>query len=375
MSAESTTKIAIIGTGQIGKHHIQEYQHISSIEIVALCDLNLDEARRVAEQYGIPTVTNNYRELLQRDDIVAVDVCLHNNYHAAVTIEALHAGKHVYCEKPIAGSYHDGVEMVAAAQETGKMLHIQLNDIYSIETRAAKKLINEGKLGKVYHTRSNGYRRRGRPFVDGYGTPAFTRKATASGGALYDMGVYHISQMLYLLDLPKVERVSGQTYQEMPMLENRRQESQFDVEELGCGFVKFAGGVTLDILESWAINMGAFEGSSIIGSEGGIRLPAVRGGKGFSYHYTMCDMDMDASLDLDAVRTRWSLLNEDQGAYDSSQQHWAAALQEKVPLLPTAQLALETMMISEGIYLSSRLGREVTAAEIAELSVSTVIKL
>lgn len=375
MPTGATSKIAIIGIGQIGKLHIQEYQRIPSIEIVALCDVNLEEAQRVAKEYDIPLVTSNYRELLQRDDIDAIDVCLHNNYHAPVTIEALRAGKHVYCEKPIAGSYRDGMEMVAAAQETGKMLHIQLHDLYTTETKAAKLLIEEGKLGKVYHARSNGYRRRGRPYVDGYGTPAFTRKAIASGGALYDMGVYHISQMLYLLNLPKVERVSGQTYQEMPMLENRRLESQFDVEELGCGFVKFKDGITLDILESWAINMSAFEGSSIIGSEGGIRLPAVRGGKGFSYHFTMCDMDMDASLDLDAVNSRWTRLNEDHGAYDSSQQHWAAALQGAVPLLPTAQLALETMLISEGIYLSSRLGREVTADEIRSLSVSTAIQL
>lgn len=375
MSTITKIKIAIIGAGQIGKQHIQHYQSIPSIEIVALCDVNLVEAQRVAEKYDIPTVTENFRELLQRDDIIAVDVCLHNNYHAPATIEALRAGKHVYCEKPIAGSYVDALAMVEASLETGRMLHIQLHDIYSTETKVAKRLIDNGKLGKLYHARSNGYRRRGRPYVDGYGSPAFTRKASASGGALYDMGVYHISQMLYLLNMPKVERISGQTYQEMGMNEERKQLSKFDVEELGCGFVKFEGNVTLDIIEAWSVNMGPFEGSSIVGSEGGIRLPTGRGGDGISYHYTLCDMDMDATLDLSAVSKRWHMLNEEEWAYDSSQQHWAAALQGIVPLLPTAQLALETMMISEGIYLSSQLGREVTAAEVKELSISTAIKM
>lgn len=119
--------------------------------------------------------------LLKRDDIEAVDVCLHNNFHAPMSIAAMEAGKHVYCEKPIAGSYRDGAAMLKAARATGKMLHIQLSTLYTQETKAAKILIDGGKLGKLYHARSTGFRRRGRPFVDGYGTTAFTQKATASG--------------------------------------------------------------------------------------------------------------------------------------------------------------------------------------------------
>ncbi|UWS61977.1 Gfo/Idh/MocA family oxidoreductase [Bacillus paralicheniformis] len=156
--------------------------------------------------------------------------------------------------------------MLEAARATGKMLHIQLSTLYTKETKAAKILIDGGKLGKLYHARSTGFRRRGRPFVDGYGTTAFTQKATASGGALYDMGVYHISQILYLLGLPAVTRISGQTYQEMDMLPDRREISKFDVEELGVGLIKFEGGITLDIIEAWAIHLGGFEGSSIVGS-------------------------------------------------------------------------------------------------------------
>lgn len=187
-------RIAIIGAGQIGKHHLNEYHRVGGADIVAICDINEAEARRVAEENQIPHVYADFRELLKRDDIEAVDVCLHNNFHAPVSIAAMEAGKHVYCEKPIAGSYRDGAAMLEAARATGKMLHIQLATLYTKETKAAKILIDGGKLGKLYHARSTGFRRRGRPFVDGYGTTAFTQKATASGGALYDMGVYHISR-------------------------------------------------------------------------------------------------------------------------------------------------------------------------------------
>ncbi|MDU5142375.1 MAG: Gfo/Idh/MocA family oxidoreductase [Paenibacillus dendritiformis] len=370
-------RIAIIGAGQIGKHHLNEYHRVGGADIVAICDINEAEARRVAEANRIPHVYADFRELLKRDDIEAVDVCLHNNFHAPVSIAAMEAGKHVYCEKPIAGSYRDGAAMLESARVTGKMLHIQLSTLYSKETKAAKTLIDGGKLGKLYHARSTGFRRRGRPFVDGYGTTAFTQKATASGGALYDMGVYHISQILYLLGLPTVTRISGQTYQEMDMLPDRREMSKFDVEELGVGLIKFEGGITLDIIEAWAIHLGGFEGSSIVGSEGGIRMPARKGDhiQPFTYHSTVLDLDLDTVIDLNAMDRRRHLLNPNEWAYDSSQGHWIAALSGIVPLLPTAELALNTMLISEGIYMSGALGREVTAEEVAASSVSSAIRL
>jgi len=370
-------RIGVIGVGQIGKSHLQNYASISDAEIVAVCDVNEQEARRVAEQYGIPSVYTDYRELLSRDDIEAVDVCLHNNFHAPMTIAALEAGKHVYCEKPIAGTYFDGKRMVEAAKEAGKMLHIQLATLYRKETKAAKALIDGGKLGNIYHARSTGFRRRNRPFVDGYGTKFFTKKETATGGALIDMGVYHIAQMLYLLDLPTPTRISGKVYQEMDMDPKRREESGFDVEELALGFVKFKNNLTLDIIESWSVHLGGFEGPSILGSKGGIRLPVFGEGtqNKFSFHSTICDMDMDSTVNLDLLDYRWHNLRENEDACDSSQHHWIAALQGRVELLPTADIALKTMLISDGIYLSDKRGEEVSAEELEEITTSTSVTI
>ncbi|MFC4807825.1 Gfo/Idh/MocA family protein [Paenibacillus sp. GCM10023250] len=368
-------KIGIIGVGQIGKHHLEQYASIGGIEVAAVCDVNEPEARRVAERYGIGSVYTDYREMLRRDDLIAVDVCLHNNFHAPATIAALQAGKHVYCEKPIAGTYRDGAAMVKAANDCGKMLHIQLGTLYRGETKAAKTLIDEGKLGRLYHARSTGFRRRGRPFVDGYGTPFFTRKDAASGGALLDMGVYHIAQMLYLMGMPEVTRISGCVYQEMDMDPKRRAESGFDVEESAMGFVRFAGGATLDIIEAWSLHLDGLEGGSLVGSRGGLRLPAysdVRATTGFGYYTTVGDMDVDGTIDLNAMSERRRRLYPDEDAYESSAKHWAAALQGRVALLPTAELALQTMLVSEGIYLSAQLDREVTAEEVAAHSPAVI---
>jgi predicted dehydrogenase len=377
MESMEPIRIGVIGVGIIGKIHLDRYALIEGSIVVAICDVNELEVNRVAEKYNVPLVYTDYKELLKRDDIDAVDVCLHNNYHAEVTIAAFRAGKHVYCEKPIAGSYLDGKAMADTAKECDKMLHIQLSTLYRGETKAAKALIDDGKLGKIYHARSIGFRRRGRPFVDGYGTKFFTRKESATGGALLDMGVYHIAQMLYLIGMPEVRLITGKTYQEMDMDVRRREESEFDVEELGLGFIRFEGGVTLDIIEAWSIHLGTLGGGSIVGSQGGIQLPAysdVQATTPFSFHSTISDMDFDSTLDMGALVIRRNRLLENEDAYESSQHHWIAALQGRVPLLPTAELALKTMLISEGIYLSDKCEREVTAEEVAEESRLTISK-
>lgn len=362
-------RIGMIGVGQISKIHLDHYAKIDGAQIVAAADIDAEELASVAKKHEIKDTYSDFREMLARDDIQAVDVCLHNNFHMPVTVEALRAGKHVYCEKPIAGSYVDGVTMLDTAKECGRKLQIQLFSLFSKDTKVARRLIAEGHLGRLYHARSTGYRRRGRPFVDGYGTKSFVKKEIAAGGALFDMGVYHIAQMLYILDTPKVERISGKVYQETEMDPGRREESSYDVEELGVGLVKFAGGVTLDIIESWAIHLDPFDGSYVVGSKGGVRL------RPFSFHTNVSDIPMNATFEIDGADRRWHVLREDEDAHDSPQHHWIAALQGRCDLVPSAEVALQTMLISEGIYLSDRLGREVTAEEIEKESKSSAVKV
>jgi predicted dehydrogenase len=364
-----TIRIGVIGVGQIGKHHLNTYDKIPGAQVVAVADVNEAEAHRVAEEHKVPDIYTNFRELLKRDDLDAVDVALHNNLHAPVTVAACVAGKHVYCEKPLAGSYRDAEWMFNTAQQAGRMLHMQLSTLYSKETRAAKYLIDEGKLGKLYHARSVGFRRRGRPYVDGYGTANFVKKEIAAGGAMYDMGVYHIASTLYLLGNPEVLTISGQAYQETAIDPERLAKSGYNVEELGLGFVRLSDHITMDILESWAIHMDIKEGSFIAGSDGGIRLEP------FGFYYNVGDLELNASTNLDSFTWRRGQLRENVDAEEGSQQHWVAALQGRVPLLPTAELGLKTMLISEGIYLSSQLGREVTAEEVRKNSKSTAVKV
>ena len=351
-------RIGIIGTGQIGKYHIETYARIPEAELVAVCDIREDEARRVAEQHQVPLVHTDYHELLAREDIQSVDVCLHNRLHAPVTIDALEAGKNVYCEKPMSWTYAEAQAMYETAKRLGKMLHIQLSTLYRPETRAAKRLIEEGHLGRIYYAKCYSYRRRNRPFVDGYGSAQFVSKDTAGGGTLLDTAIVALGRMMYLLDTPEVVTVSGSTYQETDMYEDRRQSSGYDVEELGIAFVRLAGGITLFLESSWAIHSGPPGGDQIVGSKGGVRFNPL------TYYTTMADMEMDGTFDLERADWRWHDVNPLIEGYDNSQKHWIWAQLGRVPLLDTAGFALRASQITEGAYLSAQLSREVTAAEI-----------
>ena len=355
-------RIGLIGAGQRGGHHLENYQQIPGAEIVAIADINEALAQRVATQYNIPNVYTDYQDLLRRDDIEAVDICLHNNLHRPVAVAAMESGKHVYCEKPMAGSYADAKIMYDTAQSLGRKLQIQLFTLFRPETRAAKLLIDEGHLGELYHARSTGFRRRGRPYVDGYVTPTFVQKRHSAGGALYDMGVYHIAGLLYLLGNPSVARITGKTYQKTPMDSDREKDSGYDVEELGLGFVHFTNDVTLDIIEAWAIHLDNIEGSSILGTLGGVRLEP------FGFFHNIGDLEINSTADVEQIPYRWQKVHLGGDVYDSSEHHWVAALQGRAELLPSAELALNTMLISEGIYLSEQLGREVTADEVRKTS-------
>jgi predicted dehydrogenase len=365
-------RVGIIGTGQIGNFHLDNYTKVvKGVEVAAICDINPEVLSTVQKKYNISDENAyiHFRDMLKRTDIEAIDVCLHNNMHCPATVAALEAGKHVYCEKPMAGTYTDALTMFQTSQRTGKKLSIQLSTVFAKSTRAAKEIIDSGRLGKVYHARSTGCRRRGRPFVDGYGKMEFVKKEVAAGGALYDMGVYHIASMLYLLGNPKVERICGKTYQETPIDPKRKELSGYSVEELGLGFIRLEGNLSLDIIESWAVHMDKFDGSMIFGSQAGIRLEP------FGMFWNEGDLEMSAAGELDDYAWRKSSVREHDEAYLSPQQHWIAALHGEVPLLPTAELALNTMLISEGIYHSERLGREVSVDEISELSKSTALTI
>lgn len=346
-------RAGVVGTGIIGKSHVRGYAGMrDDVELVAIADLDQDEAKRVAAEYDIPNVFSDYRDLVAMDDLDTVDVCLPNFLHMPVSVAALEAGKHVFCEKPMAGVGAEAQTMHDVAQQAGKQLHVQMGTVFSKETRTAKYLIDEGALGRVYYAKASNGRRRGRVFVDGYATPHFVQKERAGGGSMLDMAVYSMARLVYLLGNPSVKGVSGATYQEMDMDPKRREESGFDVEEFGHGFVRFDGDVTMYVEDAWSA-FGEFHGDTLMGSKGGVSL------RPFKYYTDVHGMDADVSLNIDSYENRMRSLGYMGRGYGGSQEHFVYSVLGRVETIDTGAIGLKVAQITQALYDSAESGQEV----------------
>ena len=127
MGNEKTVRIGIIGCGGIANgKHMPSLRQIPGVQMVAFCDIIEERARKAKQDYGTPdaAVYTDYRKLLEDKTIDVVHVCTPNRAHSFITVDALHAGKHVMCEKPMAINAAEAKKMLDAAKETGKLLTI-----------------------------------------------------------------------------------------------------------------------------------------------------------------------------------------------------------------------------------------------------------
>lgn len=377
-------EIGIIGAGNRGRSHAREYADVDGASVVAVADLDETAATTLAEDFDVPAVYTDFRDMLDDADLDAVSICVHNNLHRPIAVSAAEAGCHVFCEKPMAVTYTDAQAMADAADEAGVRIGVQNVRLFTKETRAARRLIDAGELGKPYYARGIYSRRRGRPYVDGYGTPAFVSRDIAGGGPVIDIGTYVVGQLLHLLGNADVERVSGAIFEHTDdayatdlvganrsTYTDRLADSGYDVEDAGVGTAYLADGSVLEIRAAWHMYLPS-EPSVLAGSKGGLQLDP------FEFYTTTADYETTVSVDVTEFERREGLLESDDG-YSRDRDvgqfdHWIATLDGRVDTpVPTGDLALSSMRIIEGIYLAASAGRELTRAEISTRSESTAI--
>src|SRR3989339_270114 len=171
-------KIAIIGCGSIGNTHAEAYNVCKDAEIIYAVDIIPEKARVFAEKYSIPKIETDYHKMLSDTSIDAVSVCLPNNLHCPVTINALQSGKHVLCEKPIALNLKEAVSMKDEAEKQKLQCVIGVVNRFNDNVNAIKKLIAGGELGKVYHVHLSFQSYRNIPGMGRW----FTNKKESGGG-------------------------------------------------------------------------------------------------------------------------------------------------------------------------------------------------
>jgi UDP-N-acetylglucosamine 3-dehydrogenase len=268
--AERKLGIGIIGAGGIANGaHLPNYTRNPRARVVAVADINPDQARATAERWGIPHVYTDYRELLANPEVEAVSVTTWAGAHADPVIAAAEAGKHIICEKPIATDLADADRMVAAAARAGVKFTMGYQPRFSNMWNRVKTLLDEGTIGNVQalnivSTAPSAHR-----------TAWFLRKAQAGGGVLMDWGIYTAFMINWFMG--PVESVYG-TYRRF------RNESyaggqlvpDADVEDTVAATLQFKSGAVGTWYSTWAAT--ARHGyTSIDGSLGSILM---KGGPG-----------------------------------------------------------------------------------------------
>ena len=178
-------KIGIIGCGTIANNaHIPNYLKNEEVEIKYFCDILLWKAEKCVEKYGCGIAVEDYHEVINDPEIVAVSVCTPNKMHSIISCDALRAGKNVLCEKPAARTYADALLMQEAQHETGKVLNIGVVNRFNSAVNKLREMIQSGEFGEIYHVYVSFRSQRSIPGLGG----AFTTNAISGGGVLIDWG-------------------------------------------------------------------------------------------------------------------------------------------------------------------------------------------
>lgn len=251
-------KIGIIGSGGIAQGcHMRGYASMPDLcEMVAVCDVNPETAKQAAEKYSVGKTYTDYKQLLADPEIDAVSVATPNAYHMQPTIDALNAGKHVICEKPLAMNADEARKMCAAARDTGKILQVALQQRFTGQARFMKQYIDDGNMGDIYYARAQALRRRGVPHWG-----VFIDKEKQGGGPLIDIGVHILDLTLFLMGYPKPVSASGKTWDMLgtnPDIVNPWGEydrTKFTVEDFAVGMIKFDNGAVVTLESSFMANL------------------------------------------------------------------------------------------------------------------------
>ena len=154
--------VGLIGYKFMGKMHSNAYQDVKmffdtdlKVNMKAICGRNEEGVKKAAEKYGWESYETDWHEMIKRNDIDLIDICAPGGQHKEIAIAAAKAGKHILCEKPLTFSAADAKEMLETVEKCGVRHMVIFNNRFAPAVQLAKKMIDEGKIGDIYHFRAS----------------------------------------------------------------------------------------------------------------------------------------------------------------------------------------------------------------------------
>lgn len=352
-------RIGIIGCGGIANNkHMPALHRLPDVELVAFCDIIVERAEKAAKEYGIEgaKVYEDYKELLKDETIDVVHVLTPNREHSFITVDALEAGKHVMCEKPMAINTEEAQKMLDAAKRTGKKLTIGYQNRYRPDSWYLKRACDNGDLGEIYYAKAHAIRRRAVPTWG-----VFLNEEEQGGGPLIDIGTHALDLTLWTMNNYEPKMVVGSVYKK---LGDQRESGnawgdwdpeEFTVEDSAFGYIVMKDGATIVLESSWALNSLDVDEAktSLCGTKagadmkGGLRINKVQYGK-----------QVVENVNLEAGGVAFF----DGGAAnpeDIEARMWINAVKNDTDVVVKPEQAIVVTKILEAIYQSAREGKPV----------------
>jgi predicted dehydrogenase len=260
MSDTGRLRVGIIGAGSIARSHVDGYLRApGDVVVSAVADVDPGHARGLADRAGGASVFADYREMLAASVVDAVDICLPHHLHAEAILAAAEAGLHVLCEKPLCLTMEEAREIRRAVTAAGITLMCSHNQLFLPPVVAARKVLQEDILGRVYEARTTD------SFYNDFDPSTMgwrAHRSTSGGGELIDTGYHPTYLLLYLMGGEPVDVVAMLSRHRLTFMEG---------EDSAQVVVRFADGSVGTITTSWAYEpAGCTERFSVVGEAGSL---------------------------------------------------------------------------------------------------------
>jgi predicted dehydrogenase len=338
-------RAGIVGMG-IGKVNGRAIDANGRAEIVAICDIVPEKMDVFEEEIGRPVKKYvDYRKMCRDAEVDAVFVGTPNQVHVPVAMEAVRRDKHVLCTKPLADALRPAERLIPAAEKSGVVNMMSLSTRFSPNCDYLTRQIGKGLFGDLYYARARSIRRSGIPDWN----LEFIQKG---GGAFRDMGVHALDAAWWLLGLPRPISATGVggakfgpkglgfwEYRAVP----RKHYRQYAADDYAGGFIRFEGGVGLQIESFWASHQPEEFQVELFGTKAGGSLEPIR------IHRTVDGAPQDIDVKLPTGPSAW----------DRIAAHFIDCILDGTECLAPLRHGLIVQRMMEAVLKSAKIGREV----------------
>ena len=241
--------VGIIGVQSFGRTYFKEIEKLDCATVVAVCDANPEVLQRVCDEEGIAARYSDYRHMLADSAVDVVFIATPHFLHYQMTLDALRAGKHVFCEKPLAMNTEEAQEMARAARAAGLLLTCHYNRRQSPAVKMLKDAAGKGTFGEIYQMNVK-WMARYTAFMFAANSSWRVEKKKAGGGILIGRGSHMIDAALSIMDMPKIKSINAN-------ISNRL--TGFEVDDYAMVVLKLENGATIHVECSYENNIPQYE--------------------------------------------------------------------------------------------------------------------